>query len=78
MTKELEGLSNKRLAEIWCELNRWEKPKELESAISVNNAIKYMNEIQEKITHKECLRQWHIDQKIEGEFDYAKIMRSMK
>ena len=46
----------KRLAKIWCELNRKNSPKEFRN-IEYDPTV-VMNQIRAKISFKECLKEW--------------------
>jgi len=77
----LGSLPIKRLAEMWCELNRWTFPKELKElepndwnklppmGIGCKPLREAMNFIANKITHKECLREWNKNNQHIGNFD---------
>jgi hypothetical protein len=77
----LGSLPTKRLAEIWCELNRWNFPFELKvlepkdwndmppMGRDHNTLSEAMRFIEAKITHKECLREWNKDRIELGNYD---------
>lgn len=73
----LEGVSDRRLAEMWCELNRWGWPKEMprpEERRSPDEGgnprrSEMMGEILNKIGIRECLREWNREAMSDAEFD---------
>jgi hypothetical protein len=63
---ELKGLSNPRLAEIWCELNRWEWPAEVpnpEKRTDNSNPRRFelMAFIVRKVGRRACMEEWNKD-----------------
>lgn len=65
MNKIIKGISKDRLAEMWCELNRWEIPSELKNEIKEHvfqNSDKgalAMKEIERIVGKNECLKKWN-------------------
>lgn len=62
---EVVGFSEKRLAEIWCLLNRWEIPKELKEKFNKESydsgeVMGAMKLIELLIGKKKCLKQWNL------------------
>lgn len=60
----LDQATPKTLAEWWCELNRWGWPDALGEPESDeykprSRRGQIMREIANRITHKECLREWN-------------------
>lgn len=58
--KILKRRHDKTLAKWWCVLNIWNCPKEFKSMPSngYKRRVGIMNWISNKITEKECLREW--------------------
>lgn len=74
--KWLDEFDDKRLAEMWCELNRWGWPKEisnpeLKSLEEHGNPRRatLMNDIRHKIGIEACLREWNRDRMTDDEFN---------
>ena len=83
--KELEKISTSEWPKIWCSLNSWEFPKELQhikpswyddevyltnNPHSRSNFIRpFMDEIEQKFTAKQLNRQWNIDRMTDEEHE---------
>lgn len=72
--QRLEGFSDQRLAEMWCQLNRWGWPKdlpdpELKSLEGNPRRSAIMREIASTIGMRACLREWNKDTMTDAEFD---------
>ena len=74
--KVLESASNATLASWWSDLNRYKWPEsipdpmtEKEREIGPNRGWQIMSWISDKISMKECLRDWNKDRMNNEEFD---------
>lgn len=65
-------ISRERLAEMWCQLNRWEIPEEFKGEIPVhsfNNSEKgavAMKAIKRLIGQAKCIEQWNLNRQKES------------
>jgi len=73
----LKDVDEQRLAEIWCELNRWDWPNEIPDPEDVGDIIKnnhprrnlIMDFIHDEIGDKRCSREWNRDRMTDEEHE---------
>ena len=71
----IKNIDDNRLAKIWCELNKWDWPKEIpyEEKPEEWNILcrrqKIMDKIRDRIGHKAISREWNIDRMTDEEHE---------